>query len=78
MKIKCPFCKDTIDKSMTYYDHWCDMAEFDEAGKMLSDILSKIYEKIEVFTYLQKDRRTVDFVNDEIIRVLKSLLEDKK
>jgi hypothetical protein len=38
---KCPFCKDRIEKGMTYYDHWCDMGEFDEVGKMLSDILEK-------------------------------------
>jgi hypothetical protein len=42
MKIrKCPFCKDRIDKGMTYYDHWCDMGEGDEAAEMLSDILEE-------------------------------------
>lgn len=26
---------------MSLYDHWCDMDEFEEVGRMLSDILEQ-------------------------------------
>jgi len=41
---KCPFCHDRIDNGMTFFDHWCDMGEGEEAAEMLSDILERVNE----------------------------------
>jgi len=89
MKIKCSECVkwndiDFRDKEFTEDELVTHLHEIHNTTPQREFIAKyvkltfKIHEKIEVFNYLQKDRRTVDFMNDEIIRVLKSLLENKK
>jgi len=43
----CPFCKYWIKDSygQTFYDHWCDMDDFDEIGKAYSDLLEKEFKE---------------------------------
>lgn len=53
--LHCPFCDERIEKGMSLYDHWCDYDEFDEVGRMLSDILEHRHrvqkQKNETNTY---------------------------
>ena len=42
---KCPFCKDKIDKGMTYYDHWCDVGECEDAAVEYSSQLEEREDK---------------------------------
>ena len=86
MKIKCPYCKKEYNVKT-----WLDIANHDEEVCNVVEILPnkadyysllfKIHEKIELVEKLQETRQKefneIDFTNDQIIKELKSLLEDK-
>jgi len=81
MKIKCPVCGWKIQQDETLFNHIYGHDE-GETARYITDLVEKIHKKIELVEKLQEQRKQefneIDFTNDQIIKELKSLLEDKK
>jgi len=88
MKIKCPYkCYEEFkefDKEMTEIElanHFNSEHNQVSIGFSNAKLIFKIHEKIELVEKLQETRQKefneIDFTNDQIIKELKSLLEDK-
>jgi len=90
MKIKCPWFDGDEDGSKC--EKYCrnekellnHIINYPHSGiaKKLAHQTFKIHERIELVEKLQEQRKQefneIDFTNDQIIKELKSLLEDKK
>ena len=77
MKIKCPICKRKIP-SGKLYDHYDQDHAFDDTIYPYSQLLIKIYEKIE---YLEKSDDYGIYqcqCGCNVVKELKSLLENEK
>jgi len=87
-KIKCPIpkCKTSqwleFANSTGLFRHMMNEHNNHEVTSYIAIQTFKIHEKIELVEKLQEQRKQefneIDFTNDQIIKELKSLLEDKK
>ena len=81
MKIKCPICGIEYEY-VSGSNHLLESHFPKDIADSLHEFVFKIHEKIEQIEklneYRQKEWNETDFTNDQIIKELKSLLEDKE
>ena len=82
MKIECPQCHKELPnyKSGDLAEHIWDRHDDDSTVLILSILIEKIYEKIELLRYRKKieGRQEVPMPTDYVIAIFESLLDRKK